>query len=115
MIGGELPETAPPVPPPLIPRNINNRAGATGSGAGGFCGQHARIDLVSGRSATGKREMQESLTVFEELYRTDPKDPTSMGELAYSDFDLFAEELSLDPAGAAASLPSCKSSDGCPI
>jgi tetratricopeptide (TPR) repeat protein len=86
--------TAPPVPPPLIPKD-NNRAER--SQRADILGQHARIDLVSGRVATGKREMQESLGIFEELYRTDPKDPTSMGELAYSDFDL-AEEPSLDSA-----------------
>jgi non-specific serine/threonine protein kinase/serine/threonine-protein kinase len=84
--------TAPPVPPPLIPRG-NNRAER--SQRADMLGQHARIDLVSGRVATGKREMQESLAIFEDLYRSDPKDPTSMGELAYSDFDL-AEEPNLD-------------------
>jgi hypothetical protein len=84
--------TAPPVPPPLNSRD-NNRAER--SQRADILGQHARIDLVSGRFATGRREMQESLAVFEELYRTDPEDPTSMGELAYSDFDL-AEEPTLD-------------------
>jgi non-specific serine/threonine protein kinase/serine/threonine-protein kinase len=86
--------TAPPVPPPLVPMD-NNRAER--SQRADILGQHARIDLVSGRFATGRREMQESLAIFEELYRTDPKDPTSMAELAYSDFDL-AEEANLDSA-----------------
>jgi hypothetical protein len=84
--------TAPPVPPPIVPRE-NNRAER--SQRADILGQHARIDLASGRVAIGKREMTESLAVFEELYRSDPKDTTSMEELASSVFDL-AGEANLD-------------------
>jgi tetratricopeptide (TPR) repeat protein len=86
--------TAPPVPPPLKPKEDNR---AERSQRADVLAQHARIDLESGRVTTGTHEMQESLSTFEELYRSDPKDPTSMGELAYSAFAL-ADEQALAPA-----------------
>jgi tetratricopeptide (TPR) repeat protein len=85
---------APPIPPPLAPKE-NNRAER--SQRADILGQHARIDLSSGHGAAGRREMQESLDTFESLYRGDPNDPTSMGELAFTCFDL-AQEASIDPA-----------------
>jgi hypothetical protein len=83
---------SPPVPPALVAKE-NNRAER--SQRADMLAQHARIDLVTGHIETGRREMQESLAVFEDLYSSDPNDPTSMGELAYSDFDL-AEEPTLE-------------------
>ena len=84
---------APPVPPPLAPKD-NNRSEV--SQRADIVGQRARIDLEGGHKAAGEREMRESLDTFESLYRTDPADPTSMGELAFTCFDL-AEEGTLDP------------------
>jgi non-specific serine/threonine protein kinase/serine/threonine-protein kinase len=86
--------TAPPVPPPIVARD-NNRGER--SQRADIVGQHARIDLASGRTAIGRREMMESLGVFEDLYRSDPHDVTNLAELAYSAFDL-GEESNLDSA-----------------
>jgi tetratricopeptide (TPR) repeat protein len=84
---------APPTPPPMAQKD-NNRSEL--SQRADMLGQHARIDLESGHGASGKREMRESLDAFESLYRGDPNDPTSLGELAFTCFDL-AQEAGIDP------------------
>jgi non-specific serine/threonine protein kinase/serine/threonine-protein kinase len=84
---------APPLPPPL-PLSDSNRSEI--SQRADMLGQRARINLRTGRLSAGKHMMDEALNTFEKLYRGDPNDATSMGELAYTSFDL-AEEQTLDP------------------
>ncbi|MGD0735184.1 MAG: serine/threonine-protein kinase [Terracidiphilus sp.] len=84
---------APPLPPPL-PLSDSNRSEI--SQRADMLGQRARINLETGRVSAGKHMMDEALNSFETLYRGDPNDATSMGELAYTSFDL-AEEPVLDP------------------
>jgi len=85
---------APPLPPPL-PLSDTDRSEI--SQRADMLGQRSRIGLQSGRTHTGRAMMDEALKSFEALYRGDSNDATSMGELAFTSFDL-AEEPALDTA-----------------
>jgi non-specific serine/threonine protein kinase/serine/threonine-protein kinase len=84
---------APPLP---LPVSLSDSNRTEISQRADMLGQRARINLRTGRLGAGRHMMDESLNSFEALYRGDPNDVTSLGELAYTSFDL-AEEPALDP------------------
>jgi len=53
----------------------------------------ARIDLLSGRIAEGKRKVDQSMKIFEKLYAEDPKDANNSSELAHASVDIADQKL----------------------
>jgi len=88
-------EAMAPALPPALPLSDSNRSEI--SQRADMLGQRARIDLENGKVIAGKQMMEEALKTFDALYRADPNDATSMGELVFTSFDL-AEEAAVDPA-----------------